>query len=95
MIATPTFPDLAALVVDESLYALKEDSTNIKEFFWGPKPNRVGTAFSFSGYYYGGLEKEDVTGVERAVHRCLIHNTLLHPPKIELAIKAAETAAAA
>lgn len=26
-------------------------------------------------------------GVEDAVHRCLIHNTLLHPPKIEFAIR--------
>jgi uncharacterized protein YfaS (alpha-2-macroglobulin family) len=55
----PVSAELSLGVVDESLYALKEDSTNIKEFFWGPKPNRVGTAFSFSGYYSGGLEKED------------------------------------
>lgn len=26
-------------------------------------------------------------GVERAVHHCLIHNTLLHPPKIAIDIK--------
>jgi len=26
-------------------------------------------------------------GVEEAVHHCLIHNTLLHPPQIEIAIK--------
>jgi len=25
--------------------------------------------------------------VEEAVHRCLIHNTLTHPPKIELEVK--------
>ena len=46
-------------VVDESLYALKADSTNIKQFFWGPKSNRVATSWSFSGYYSGGIEKED------------------------------------
>jgi len=33
---------------------------------------------------------EDREGVERAVHRCLIHNTLLHPPAIEIAIHAPE-----
>ena len=26
-------------------------------------------------------------GVEEAVHRCLIHNTLLHPPKIDFTIR--------
>jgi uncharacterized OsmC-like protein len=26
-------------------------------------------------------------GVERAVHHCLIHNTLLHPPQIKIEIK--------
>jgi putative redox protein len=26
-------------------------------------------------------------GVEEAVHHCLIHNTLLHPPKIQIEIK--------
>lgn len=34
------------------------------------------------------VDEPDRAGVERAVHRCLIHNTLLHPPKIELAIHA-------
>ena len=34
-----------------------------------------------------GLSAEQVKGVEEAVHRCLIHNTLTHPPTIELAIK--------
>jgi hypothetical protein len=27
-------------------------------------------------------------GLEDAVHRCLIHNTLLHPPTISLVINA-------
>jgi putative redox protein len=31
-------------------------------------------------------EERDRAGVERAVHRCLIHNTLLQPPKIEIAV---------
>jgi putative redox protein len=33
-----------------------------------------------------GLDSKHIEGVERAVHQCLIHNTLLHPPKIEIAI---------
>ena len=37
----------------------------------------------------GELSEEQAQGVEDAVHRCLIHNTLLHPPKMEVAIKTA------
>jgi uncharacterized OsmC-like protein len=33
------------------------------------------------------ISEEHKQGVERAVHHCLIHNTLLNPSKIELAIK--------
>ena len=32
------------------------------------------------------MSEENADGVEDAVHRCLIHNTLLHPPKIKLEI---------
>jgi len=32
-------------------------------------------------------------GVERSVHHCLIHNTLLHPPKIAIEIKEPATTA--
>jgi len=32
------------------------------------------------------LTEEDRQGVERAVHHCLIHNTLLNPPAIHIAI---------
>jgi putative redox protein len=38
---------------------------------------------------HGELNDEHLKGVEDAVHRCLIHNTLLHPPQIEVEIKAA------
>jgi putative redox protein len=34
----------------------------------------------------GELSEQHRAGVEAAVHHCLIHNTLLHPPKIEIAI---------
>lgn len=33
------------------------------------------------------LTEEQKQGIERSVHHCLIHNTLLNPPKIELEIK--------
>jgi uncharacterized OsmC-like protein len=35
------------------------------------------------------LSEEHRQGVERAVRHCLVHNTLLNPPKIEIAIKKA------
>ena len=34
------------------------------------------------------LSDQHRAGVERAVHHCLIHNTLLHPPKIAIEINA-------
>lgn len=34
------------------------------------------------------LNETDRQGVEEAVHHCLIHNTLLHPPKIEIQVEA-------
>jgi putative redox protein len=34
-----------------------------------------------------GLSEEHVKGVEAAVLRCLIHNTLTHPPSIALEVK--------
>ena len=35
------------------------------------------------------LTPQHRAGVERAVHHCLIHNTLLHPPRITIAISEA------
>jgi putative redox protein len=32
------------------------------------------------------LEERIREGVDRAVHRCLIHNTLMNPPKVEIAV---------
>jgi uncharacterized OsmC-like protein len=34
----------------------------------------------------GELSEADRAGVNDAVHRCLIHNTLLHPPTLEIAV---------
>jgi uncharacterized OsmC-like protein len=45
--------------------------------------------FSVEVQVPGELEENHVKGVEEAVHRCLIHNTLLYPPKIDVTIAAA------
>jgi hypothetical protein len=34
-----------------------------------------------------GLSDQHRAGVERAVQHCLIHNTLLHPPHMEIVVK--------
>jgi len=34
----------------------------------------------------GGIQENHLKGLEDAVHRCLIHNTLLHAPTIDLVI---------
>lgn len=39
------------------------------------------------------LTEQHQAGVERAVHQCLIHNTLLHPPKIAIDIRQPAAAA--
>lgn len=36
----------------------------------------------------GAMNENHLKGLEDAVHRCLIHNTLLHPPTISLVINA-------
>ncbi|MCP5467915.1 MAG: carboxypeptidase regulatory-like domain-containing protein [Deltaproteobacteria bacterium] len=61
----PVSAELSLGVVDEKIYALKTDTTNIKEGFWGPRENRVSTDFSFSGYYSGGIAKEDQANLRR------------------------------
>lgn len=40
-----------------------------------------------------GLSEAHQAGVEDAVHHCLIHNTLLQPPQISIAIHSTEMAA--
>src|ERR1017187_4206472 len=38
------------------------------------------------------LDPKHVDGIEHAVHQCLIHNTLLHPPTIAIEIRSAALA---
>lgn len=40
------------------------------------------------------LSPEHLQGVQQAVHRCLVHNTLLNPPNIAIEIKAGAFAGA-
>ena len=40
-----------------------------------------------------GLPEAEKAGVEEAVHHCLIHNTLLHPPHMAIAVNSPEMAA--
>jgi uncharacterized OsmC-like protein len=42
-----------------------------------------------------GLDERHREGILRAVHACLIHNTLLHPPRIDVEVTAPATPAAA
>ena len=42
-----------------------------------------------------GLEGRHLEGVDRAVKACLIHNTLLHPPKLETVVTGSLLAQAA
>ena len=39
------------------------------------------------------LSPKDLEGIEQSINHCLIHNTLLHPPKISLEIKTPELVA--
>lgn len=50
-------------------------------------PTRLGS-FRIAVALDGALEERHVQGVSRAVHNCLIHNTLLHPPEIEIQVEA-------
>src|SRR5271169_3169383 len=38
------------------------------------------------------LSNEQRLGIEEAIHHCLIHNTLLHPPKISLEVQGVDVA---
>jgi hypothetical protein len=60
-----------------------------REFGWRPKrknPARV-DHFHIDIEVPAQLDEVHRAGVEEAVHHCLIHNTLLHPPQMEFAIK--------
>jgi uncharacterized OsmC-like protein len=56
-------------------------------------PPRLGK-FSIRVEVPAELEEKHRDGLIRAVHKCLIHNTLLHPPAIETTVEALEPVAA-
>ena len=56
-------------------------------------PARVDN-FNISVTIPGDLTDEHRAGIDQAVHHCLIHNTLLHPPTISFTIQTAAPALA-
>jgi len=52
-------------------------------------PARIGS-FVIDVNIPGDVPEHHVAGVSRAVHSCLIHNTLLHAPSIAIAIHAGQ-----
>jgi len=46
----------------------------------------VSTTSALKWNYRWPARSADRAGVDRAVHRCLIHNTLMNPPKIAIEI---------
>jgi putative redox protein len=59
-----------------------------------PNPMRVDN-FQIAVTVPVHLSAEQRQGIEQAVHHCLIHNTLLHPPTIDFTIHTAESELAA
>lgn len=53
----PVQAEMSLALVDESIYALRKDSANIQEHFWGRRSNRIMTDYSFSGYLYAAQNK--------------------------------------
>ena len=67
-------------------YKLSEAGTKVRVTADKLKdPARLGN-FRISVEVPVGLEPKHVEGLERAVHHCLIHNTLLSPPAISIEI---------
>jgi uncharacterized protein YfaS (alpha-2-macroglobulin family) len=56
----PVAADFALGVVDESIYALREDDPKaLRRTFYPPRSNRVSTSFSFSVEYLGDVSKAE------------------------------------
>ncbi|MCM8769527.1 MAG: carboxypeptidase regulatory-like domain-containing protein [Candidatus Omnitrophica bacterium] len=55
----PVSAELSMAVVDESIYAISGELVpKIEDFFYGNKPNRVSTSYSFFRWHYGGPGKD-------------------------------------
>lgn len=55
----PVEAEISLGLVDESIYALQEDTTaDMGQFFYHYDYSCVGTSYSFDNYYYAGSEKE-------------------------------------
>ncbi|HWA83470.1 MAG TPA: alpha-2-macroglobulin family protein, partial [Fimbriimonadaceae bacterium] len=53
----PVAADVSLGVVDESIYAIHEDTTNIRRGFYPMRPNEVRTNYSFEDIYLDGGDK--------------------------------------
>ena len=56
-----------------------------------PAPARL-DRFKITVSVPGPLSDADRAGVDQAVHHCLIHNTLMHTPAVEIAVETPVTA---
>lgn len=54
-----------------------------------PQPARM-TGFRIDVEIPAGLEERHHEGIKRAIEKCLIHNTLLHTPTVEVALHVLE-----
>jgi len=55
----PVSSELSFQVVDEAIYSISPElQSKIEDFFYGNKPNSVGTSYSFMEYSYGGASKD-------------------------------------
>lgn len=57
----PVEADCSLSVVDESIYAIREDSTDLYSAFYPLRYNRVNTSYSFPEIYLGSDDKGDVS----------------------------------
>ena len=63
----PTSAEISFGLVDESIYAVSAELVpRIEDFFYGRKPNRIGSSYSFYEWLYAGAGKD---GLDDAVRR--------------------------
>lgn len=57
----PVAAEISFGLVDESIYAISSELVpRIEDFFYGKKPNRVGSAYSFYEWLYAGAGKDGI-----------------------------------
>lgn len=56
-LGNPIAAEASLAVVDEAIFELRKDSTDLAGFFFGPQENEVRTAYSFQTYYLTNADK--------------------------------------